>query len=368
MIQARYLVMLLGLFCCELFCCSVEGQPVNWRRGRDLNRQTQMEVSGRWAEAPLQPLLLQLSRQLKIPLFIDRRVDPSLPITLNARNLTWDQFLFELGEPHGLGFCRLEGIYYFGPRDVAYSLPQSFEKLSGWVKQHRKSSAVNWRRHVSGDWSRLSQPRELLQALVNDFELEVFELEQIPFDLWGEHMSPSIPLVLHTALLAVGFDRWIAISKSGKKLKIVPYPLRDSSRYEVSKIEDPKATANRLKSKYPDVNFQAGKRSVAIGGSGPQLDQAIKEAIFAQRPFKTAASKVTFNGDLRGSRMSLLQAVAAQLGVELDVPDEYQEALGKFIELSVKDLTGEQIVGEVLKSSEFDFQMETGRLRVIKRQ
>lgn len=368
MIRIRHLVALVALVCCELFCSAGWGQSVEWRRGRSLERQTRFGVSGHWVDAPLQPLLQQLSQGLGIPLFIDRRVDPGLAITLTARELTWDQFLFELGEPHGFGFCRLEGIYYFGPREVAYSLPQHFEKLSSWVSKHRKTADVNWRKHVSGSWSHLSQPRELLQGLTGDNQVEAHQLDLIPFDLWGEHDSPAIPLVLHASLIAVGFDQWIAISKSGKKLKIIPYPEQGSSRYKVSKIEDPQDVAQKLRTEFPGLKIRIGKRSVELDGSKPEIEQAIAAAIRAQLSIKTPKSTVKFSGDLNGARRNVLKAVADQMGTELILPTTpaESEVLDQFIEMSVRDLSGEEIVVQVLDSTGLDFQLNSKSLRVIK--
>lgn len=368
MIRVRHLLTLVALVCCELFCASCFAQSVRWRRGRDLERQTQFGVSGSWADAPLQPLLRQLSQGLGVPLFIDRRVDPGLAVSLVVRDLTWDQFLFELGDPHGYGFCRLEGIYYFGPREAAYSLPQHFEKLTNWVAKHRETAAVNWRRHVPGSWSHLSQPRELLQGLAGKYQLETYQLDKIPFDLWGEYDSPAIPLVLHTSLLAVGFDQWIAISKSGKKLKFIPYPEQESNRYKVSKVEDPSETARKLEAEFPSLKIRTDKRSVELEGPKPEIEQAIAAAIRAQRPIKSPESSATFSGDLKGMRRNILKAIADQLGAELILPTETVESLDKFIEMSVKDLSGEEIIRETLDSTGLDFQLNGKNLRIFRSQ
>ncbi len=363
------LVLLVWVFAFELAYAQKENsQTVRWLRGRDLDRRTQVALNAQWYEAPLRPLLTELSQGLGIPLFIDRRVDPEILVSLTVNNLTWEQLLFEFGKPHGLGFCRLGRMYYFGPNDVALTLPQHFEKLNDWVGKNRKQATVNWRQPVDGSWPRLSQPANLLAELSSARNVETFELERIPLDVWDEHASPSRPMILQAALLVVGFDKWISISKSGTKLKVVPYPQWDQTRFTVGKLKSPDDAIQKLQSQFSELSFEPGNKSVEISGPNGQIAAAVAEAIRLQSAFKNQEAQNTFNGTLNGSRRSILNGLSQQLGLELELDTADTTALDKYVEITVKDASVQEIVSQVLSDSGLRYQLNLTTLKVWKQQ
>ena len=333
---------------------AVSFQQTDWVIGSELNRQTLVSNTGKWVEVPLRSLLEQISRHRMIPIFIDRRVDPSTPVTLAAKDLTWDQLLYQIGQPYGYSFCRIENIYYFGPVEAAMTLSANFEKLNRWIKDNRKSAKVNWRRPIRCQWPVLTQPRELFESTLKPFDVEIFELESILFDVWPAADLSQVPLVLRVALIAVGFDKWVSVSKSGSKVKIVEYP-REEAYIRLVGIENVDKAVKKLKADSSQVEIsKLDKRKLQITGSAKAVHVALGQAVSYQVAVKNENAESTFTAQLEGKRGSIVATMAQQLELEMDFPQELNAILNEHVEFEVKEATADQILVLALEGTSIE--------------
>ena len=346
---------------------AIAAQEIDWAVGAELQRQTLVSNTGQWLDAPLRPLLMQLSETRRIPIFIDRRVDPSAPVTLAAKDLTWDQLLYEIGRPHGYGFCRLEGIYYFGPVETAMTLPANFEKLNGWIKENRRNAKVNWRRPARARWHQLTQPRELFVRALEPLNVEVLELDSIPFDLWPAADVNQLPINLQVALIAVGFEKWITVTRSGKKVKVVPYP-DTSAMIELCNIENIDSALDKLRSGNKNIRIsKRDKSSMLISGPTNQVYNAMKDALKFQVAKKGDVQESTFTAELKGKRGSIVATMAQQMDLRMEFDPGLGGALSEHIEFDVKDATVDAILEQALKGTGIQFRIEATKLKLFRK-
>ena len=342
-------------------------QSVDWLTGKALKQRAQLAINGQWSEAPLLPLLKQLSVQKKIPLFVDRRVDPSASVNIRAVDVTWEQLLIDIGNPGGYGFCKIEHLYYFGPQATADSLPDNYQKLKSWISKNRKTATVNWRKPGTTNLPLLGQPREMLQLLARENKLQVYGLDEIPFDLWPASEFSEQPMLLKTALLVVGFEKWIAISKSGKKMKVVDYVYPDVAKFSIGMLGNSKSVAAQLTTKYPHLKIESSsKATVKISGPTHGLHSAICDAVSFQKVIKGAATESTFTAELKGSRGSILATIANQMSVKFEFSQKDGSILEQHVEFDVVDATAAEIAQNALEGTGLQFQLDSTRLRVFK--
>ena len=343
---------------------------VDWLTGNELDRSCQVGITGTWADAPIRSLSQQVSERKRIPLFIDRRVDPSIPIQLASKNLTWEQWLYAIGNPHGYGFCRLEGLYYFGPKRTAICLPGQYEQINRWIGKNRKGAKVNWKRPVESSWPSLSQPDEMLVDLASEFQIEIVNDGKLPFDVWPESLLPDQPLVIKSLLLTVGFDRWIKVSQSGSKLMIVNFPKPEKVTFEFRNLVDSKNAARELESEFRGTKFKStGRKRLEASGSLADIEDAFGRVLSYQRVAVGAEpnqAEPTFTAELKGSRGSILATMAQQLSIQLKFSPEIRSVLEQHVEFDVKDSTAREIIDQSLTNTGLRFRITGSELQVFK--
>lgn len=340
-------------------------EPSNWLSGRRLDRQTRLALYGQWSAAPLGPLLRQLSDQQRIAIFIDRRVDPSLPITLTANDLTWEQLLQALASDHGYGFCRLDDLYYFGPAEISLSLPGAYAKLKNQLIKRRRELKIDWSKTVPLAWPALSRPRLLLQKLAAENGIVLLHADRIPHDLWPAADLPEVPLHQQAILLALGFDKWIAISKTGARMKVVNFPATSSGSFVVAQVGDAEATAADLSSRFPQLKFRKiGKSNIQVTGGFETMLPAIQELVNRQVPLKVASSEARYTVKLKGTRGSILATVAQQLNVQLRFDRESRALLEDYIELNIVDATLEEILQRAMAGTPLEYRLDNAVLAI----
>ena len=363
---------LVGLIFISLFtlpCPAVEVQSrsqetIAWRTGRDLDRGVRIGITGTWRDTPLEQLLNQLSRQRRIALFMDRRVDPTTKIELVANDLTWEQFLAKVGKPMDCFFCRMEDVYYFGPRKTCLALPDVYARLRQQLKAHRSSQKVNWRIPIAASWPRLSRPQNLLLEMGKQFEFEIYSADRIDHDLWREFDAPQVTMMLKAILLTTGFDKSIAISKQGDKLKVVNFPNLKTVSWSVEYVEDAKTALRKLRGDYPQLEMKtASRKKISLSGDPEKIYGAIEELVARQKVVGgTAAPKYTFQ--LKATRKAALDTIAKQLNVELVFEQELESRLAQHIERDFDQAPIEDIIRGVLQDSGLTFVLNSQMLEI----
>ena len=354
------------LLALALLTDGVREPDVNWAIGKELKVATQVEISAQWNESPLRELLDQVSKSKRIPLFIDRRVDPDILISQSVREMNWEQLLAKLGESHGYCFCRIENIYYFGPAETAISLPSRYQKLKNWIKKNREQAKVDWRQSVSMQWDRLAQPGQLLQSSVQRNGLTMFG-ESLPLDVWPRSDLPEVSLLLKTTLLNIGFEKWILISKSGEKVKGVDYPISGPVVYKISNIENPKQCLRELGQKFPELKFRVSGSSVLISGLADQMRSAVATGLGYQKVLKAKQESASrFAGEMKGMRGSVLASIANAMDLRLDYAADLKPVLSQQVEFDVDDATAEEIVRKSLEGTGLRYLIDETSLRIFK--
>ena len=275
--------------------------------------------------------------------------------------------MYEIGKPHGYTFCQIEGVYYFGPIETAISVPQVYGKLNRWVKENRKASDVNWRRPQRTQWEKLSQPRQLIKNALQPLEVEVYELDLIPFDLWPAADANQLPLHLQVALYAVGFEKWISISKSGSKIKFVPYPSVSIVSFPLQSDVKPEQIVKALGQAPYDVSIKkTGKTGVIISGNVEEVYKAYGAAIGLQRSARDLNVAATFTAELKGKRGAVVATIAQQLKAKIEFDPELETVLAEHIEFDVKNATVDEILIQALEGTGISYSIGQGKLKLFK--
>jgi hypothetical protein len=189
---------------------------------QQLEQRLAARVSVAWEGQELAAALGRLADSQRLPLWIDRRVDPNTPIDLTANDQPASEVLTSIAAPHGWAARSYHGVLYFGPKRTAGEL----QSLSALARQSIAKAPAEvrsrWLKPAAWTAPRLSEPRELLKQLARSAGAAVVDDHQVPHDLWPERSLPPMAALDRAVLLLSGFDLTCEISADGSKLRVVP--------------------------------------------------------------------------------------------------------------------------------------------------
>ena len=341
-----------------------------WLTGRDLDRFNQLSISAVWADAELRDRLLSFANQQNAAIFLDRRIDPSTPVEIGMNSVTPEQFLWAVGKSCGLGVCRIDNFYYFGPPESAATLPFAIEELNRATSKRRRASKVDWNKQAILKTDSVIEPKRLLEQLADQNGFTIKNLEAIPHDTWAGFDLPATSLDNRVAILLVGFGKWLERSADGTEIVIVDFPSISSGELTIKDVAELKPNIKKYRTQFPSLSISfRGKRLVA---KGPAMDLAAfkTELVNAQRSITDDNATKTFTLTTTASRGNILATIAAQTNHVLKFDrtnGAIQKSLQAQIEIRVVNASFDELIAETLKGTNLKSELSGGQLEISER-
>jgi hypothetical protein len=336
--------------------------------------ETGSAASIHWKGVPLHDALGRLNELYAEPVFADRRLDLSQRVSLDVEAASLDDVLSQLSATASLGYSKLNRLLYLGPPSAAEQL-RTIAALRGEEVRRlptSRRSAFALKQPVT--WPRLTEPRELINALARRRGWRIGEAERIPHDLWPAGELPALPYSDQLTVMLIGFDLTFEIKPAERTLEIVPLrPLTVNRRYRL-----PRGFPN------PDALLQHVPAARArVEGEMMSVDARIEDheklaKLLRGRSTQTPASRAKRQSKqvytLRVQEQSVgavLEELAERLGWQIEIDSESIRAAGlsleKRVSFSVENSDEDELLDAVLRPAELDYLRENGRLRIVPR-
>jgi hypothetical protein len=235
-----------------------DAQEQSSRRATAPNRGARSTVTAtiHWEDVPLREALERLEKLFGEPVFVDRRVDPTVRITYGARGSSEAEVLTPIAAEHGWGVARIGGVTYLGPQAAAQQLRRIAAERRGDAAHLTGKLRQALERKQSTDWERLAEPRELVSSLIEKSGWQSAGVERIPHDLWRAGRLPDLSLADQLTVLLIGFDLTFQVHAAERTIEIVPL----APRAEVATDESAPNRARQTAS--PKTAPKAGTKQV----------------------------------------------------------------------------------------------------------
>jgi hypothetical protein len=189
-----------------------------------LRRLLARPVTLSWHGQTLGPALERLAASQELPLWIDRRIDRSAPLEMDARGVPLSDALNQVAATQQAAATTFRGVVYFGPAPTAGELATLAERARLSVAKAPVDRRQKWLASAPWSFSRLSQPRQLLEQLAAETGAKIASAEAVPHDLWAAQELPPMAAIDRAVLLLAGFDLTCEVADDGAELRIVPIP------------------------------------------------------------------------------------------------------------------------------------------------
>ena len=207
-----------------------------------------------WQRVPLCEAIGRLKPLFEETVFVDRRVDPSLRVSLQTEATSAEQVVAQLASEHELGVARLGKLIYLGPRPASDALRGLAALRAQQVARLPTDARQLLARRQAVAWPRLSEPSKIVESLLQPTGWRLAHAERIPYDLWAAGELPDASVADQLTVLLLGFDLTFELAPGERAVAVVPLT-------ETAKAEAAKSVVNRTPPKTASAHSARGQNS-----------------------------------------------------------------------------------------------------------
>ena len=296
---------------------------------------------------------------------MDRRVDGSQTIDFSVNNVSLEECLWRLCEQLELGVCRVDDVYYVGPRVAVANLNEQVAALKKQVDAADRTSRRRWERAEPLTIERLAQPRMLVQTACDALNVSLLNADAIPFDLWDRAYLPATESATKLSLLLVGFGKSFELDQELGQMRLIDFPNRELVTRVFQLGENVKAGANLIEGEMPDVQLEKKSRSLIVTTSAEKSLRVHRLLVSLQEPEVAELSRQVFTLTTINKRGAILATIANQIERKFSFEPHQVELLNQRIELDLKDASIETVLAAALEGSGLEYRITSENLEIV---
>jgi type II secretory pathway component GspD/PulD (secretin) len=286
-----------------------------------------------WQRVPLRDAVGRLRALFDEPVFVDRRVDPNVRVSLDIEAASIEEVIGALAAETDLSGDRVGGVVYLGPKGAAEQLRAVTAARTQDVARLAPALRNSLRKKEKMDWPRLTEPRQIIATAAERRGWQMVNAELVPHDLWSAGQLPEMAFADQLSLLLIGFDLTFELRPTDQAIEIVR--LKADARAPA-----PGATAAK-----PQVSPPAGSK---------RSSRQVYTLRVQEQPVR-----------------AILQQLSERLHWAIQIDEEAIRAAGKSLDtrvsFSVENANQEKLLEAVLKPAGLDFRLEDDRVRILPR-
>lgn len=295
-------------------------------------RASQRTATIHWQRVPLRDAIGRLHALFDDTVFVDRRVDPNMRISLDVEATSAEEVIAAIAIGRDLGTARLGRVVYLGPSGAANQLPAIAAARSREVARLPAESRTLLTQRQATNWPRLSEPRALIASIVEHRGWRLANADTIPHDLWSAGQLPGLTFAEQLTVLLIGFDLTFELGPGDRSVAVVP--IKDVS-------------------KSPDASTGTNRSSMPANSTHTKKDG---KQVYTLRVQEKPVGAV-------------LQALSKQLHWAIQIDDESIRVAGKSLDtrvsFSVDNVDQAGLLEALLRPAGLDYRLDGERVRVI---
>lgn len=348
------------------FGAEAEAERVDWKVDAKLRQQLQLPADVVWREKPLRDGLINLSRRQQVAVFLDRRVNPDQPVDFTGQNVSLAQLFAALAIQQELAVGHVGPVIYIGPPATAKKLATLVQLREEQVRRLPSAVQRRWLNREPVRWPMLAEPRELLKQAAASTGFQIEHLDRVPHDLWPATDLPPLNAIEQLTLILAGFGVTFEISADGAGVRPLTIPDEVSIRRGYAWTANPAGSLARLRDMFPETKFamQAGRLEVDGPWETHEHVERLRRGETVRAP--VAGKTVSrFTLTVRNqSAQAVLQAVAAKLGLQLDIAPTAADRANAMVDFAVDNVSLEELLTAICKPVGLQAQATDTKLHV----
>jgi len=268
----RVVVLSLALVSCAVVCAE-NIRPPKLLTGRRFSQSLEIRRGLNVQNAPLRKVLTMLQQQADLCIVVDRRIDPSFPLTLNTGLVPTLDLLRQVAAELPRSDVSVNRTFVFvGPAAGSRRLRTLCERNRSMILKSRSRVDPETYAKISTaqafEWTELESPRDLLTRLAVQSGLAVVNPEAVPHDVWHAGRFPAMPFAESATLLLIQFDLTFSVNAHSGECRVVPVPemVFLERHHRVSRRRREK-TKRKLAQVFPGLRSEWDRSGVHVNAS-----------------------------------------------------------------------------------------------------
>ncbi len=307
-------------------------------------------VQASWTQVTLRDWAERASRIAGLPVIIDRRLDPTFPITLDCRGEPLHDVLDRVAAMVGGQVEVLASSVRIGPSSVAGLASAAEQARNAELASLPPALRRTAHRRAAWTWPTAARPRDLLATTAREAGLELDGLDAIPHDHLPAASLPMLSLAERLDLVLAHYDRRIAWTTGGAE--VVPLDAGMTARDNAPR---PAAASQSEPGPKPEPKAQATAQ--------PQRKPT------PRRGANPTTTRETFSLRLAAPLDQALAAVAARLSLDLtiDAPSLAARGIapGEIARVDVREVSRAELLDAIVTPFGLTWSIDAGTLRVF---
>lgn len=290
------------VLCCVLFHSATAwaAEPFAGKKFEEALDQKIVRAWGGGESDSIREALKQLTESNRVSIVLDRRIDPTQPVSLALPATPLRDVIAALAKSVDAKAVVVGNVVYVGPTDSANKLrtlvelrKEELPKLAtGPAKKTDKSP---WRNPAASlaqlrtfSWQDFDRPRDILKQVSDKLKIEIEGLDKLPHDLWAGSSLTQVTAIESLSLLLVQFGSTFEFVPDRAAVRVVPIPERVFIERSYPRAADQKAIAAVA----PDAKVIVGGTNLIVQGTVEQhaeITAMLKPG--GQKSMKVAANK-----------------------------------------------------------------------------
>ena len=357
--------MLLGVFAFS----PLNGEAPTWVAGSRLEHQLASHTAFQLVDSPLRDGLRHVATAQGVCVFLDRRIDPGIPINLSVSGTRLDDGLRQIAHRAGAEMCQVDSVIYIAPPPVASKLSTLAAVKRQEAKQQPPGFQRRFFRKSRWHWNHLATPRDLTRELLLELQVSLLNEELIPHDLWPATNLPPLTAVDRLSILLAGFNLTFTIEEAAQAIRIVPFPdtVTLELTYPLQMISE--KIRPLLASRFPTLSIVRHPDVLLISGTWEEHHQ-LKRLLAGRtsRPDdRLQEGQQAYTLHVKASARKLLATVSTQLGLEVEIDPSITEELDQHITVEVTQVSADELLQAILAPIGLDYRLNQPLLTIFPR-
>lgn len=325
-----------------------------------------------WQSKNLRMPLLDVIAQWRIgystPVWLDRRIPKDTELVLSESWTTLGESIAGVAEQIDADAAYIDGVVMIVPKGIAAHLETAYWSLA--VSKIPQS----WLRieETVLSWEEGAVASDVLQAFCERFPLIDFEPAQLEHDIWGAmSLDKTSPLVAAIGLLSnfdlqpVLRDEGISVAPIDKD--VAPERVPWEYRTEIAKLG--KERWQEWRGRWSDIEVrrvgeESKTRWMIVAPVSAHRELVRPLAPPPKNPIISDGSNVRYTGRYRGELQAILNSLAKQKQLQLEMPDLPQTVLRQELDLVFEQVTFDEILNRISNASGLQLRSDGIRLQV----
>ena len=263
----------------------LDRDPPKYLTDRNFRRALTQPFTASWSNVGIRAILQRIQSTQNISIILDRRIDPSLKLTIDIQNLSLEAGLKKIASESHANMGVVGNNIYIGPPQAVSNLMTLLELKQEDLQNltdsqaSLKSRVLFLSRKKTFHYQDLETPAEILKQITDAYQITLSDPKRIPHDLWANGSLTAVNANQALSLILIQFGFTYQWGQQGRQIQLEPVPdIVTMKKTYLPRKSSVAALVTQLEQAFPELTVVPSGKTVTVQASH-ELHEKIKQLL-----------------------------------------------------------------------------------------